>query len=224
MIITVSGLDGAGKSTQIQKLIQNFEIEGFKTRYVWARGGYTPGFEVFKRCLRFLFNKKLPPPGHSNARDRGLKSPIIRRIWLFVAIIDLIFLWGFYVRICSFFNVIVVCDRYIDDTLLDFKKNFPASSVDEGIMWRVLKFVSPSPDNSFLFWIPVELSLKRSIDKGEPFPDSREVLEWRLSAYMDTSMFPLESYIRVDGQATIEKTFETIYAQVKNTLKKRSVG
>ena len=55
MIITVSGLDGAGKSTQTDKLIQRLEQEGFKTRYVWARGGYTPGFEMFKRSLRFIF-------------------------------------------------------------------------------------------------------------------------------------------------------------------------
>ena len=221
MIITVSGLDGAGKSTQTDKLIQRLEQEGFKTRYVWARGGYTPGFEMFKRSLRFIFQKKLPPPGHSHARDRGLKFPIIQRIWLFAAIVDLIVLWGLYVRICSFFNVIVVCDRYIDDTLLDFRKNFPSSNVEESVMWRVLKCFSPSPDHSFLFWIPVELSLKRSIDKGEPFPDSREVLAWRLSAYMDSATFPLKKYTRIDGQATIAKISQTMYFQVKGTLRNR---
>ena len=223
MIIAISGLDGAGKSTQIEKLIQKLEQGGFKTKYVWARGGYTYGFEIVKKCLRFIFKKKLPPPGHSNARDKSLKYPVVQRIWLIAAIIDLIVLWGLYVRICSFFNVIVVCDRYIDDTLLDFRKNFPLSRVEEGMMWRVLKFIAPLPDHSFLFWIPVDLSLKRSIDKGEPFPDSKAVLEWRLGAYMDTATFPLENYIRVDGQESIEKISETIYSKVANTLKRRSV-
>ena len=222
MIISISGLDGAGKSTQIEKLIQRLKDEGLEARYVWARGGYTPGFEFFKRCIRFIFKKKLPSPGHSNFRDQGLKSPIISGVWLFVAILDLLVLWGLYVRICSFFNIVVVCDRYIGDTLLDFRKNFPASRFEKSILWRLLEFFSPSPDHSFLFWIPIDISLQRSIDKGEPFPDSREVLEWRLGAYMDTSTFPLEDYIRIDGQALIEEIHETVYTEIRHSLRKGS--
>jgi dTMP kinase len=218
MIISISGLDGAGKSTQIEKLAHRLKVDGVKTRYIWARGGYTPGFEKLKRALRFLFNKKLPPPGNSNFRDKGLRSPIITKIWLSIAIFDLILLWGLYIRICSFFKIIVICDRYIGDTLLDFRKNFPKSRFEKSILWRILKFVTPSPDYSFLFWIPVDISLQRSIDKGEPFPDSREVLEWRLGAYMDTSIFTLEDHIRVDGQAPVEVIHDMVYSKIRHSL------
>ena len=96
MIIVISGLDGSGKSTQIDKLTQKFNADGFKVKYVWARGGYTPGFEILKRFLRRLFKKKLPPPGPSFKRQQKLKSPLIQKIWLFFAIFDLVILWGFY--------------------------------------------------------------------------------------------------------------------------------
>ena len=54
MLLTFSGLDGAGKSTQINLLVDWFEKRGNKVSCLWARGGYTPGFEILKRFALFL--------------------------------------------------------------------------------------------------------------------------------------------------------------------------
>ena len=54
MIIAFSGTDGAGKSTQIKILVSEFSKQGFKVKYIWARGGYTPLFSALKFFLRIL--------------------------------------------------------------------------------------------------------------------------------------------------------------------------
>ena len=221
MIITISGLDGAGKSTQIDQLTRKFSDDGFKVRYVWARGGYTPGFELIKKCIRCIFKKTLPPSGPSNLRSEKLRSPLVQRVWLIIAIVDLMILWGGYVRICRAMKNVVICDRYLNDTLLDFRQNFPKSNIENSIFWKLLKLISPDADHCFLFWIPVELSVKRSLDKGEPFPDSHEVLSWRLNSYMDESLFPPKTYFRVDGRAAREEITNVLYSKFHiNFLKK----
>ena len=218
MIITISGLDGAGKSTQIDHLTRKFSDDGFKVRYLWARGGYTPGFELIKKCLRSIFRKTLPPPGPSKLRNEKLKSPLIQRIWLIIAIVDLIILWGIYVRILKAMKIVVICDRYLNDTLLDFRQNFPESNIENSIIWKLLKLISPNADHCFLFWIPVELSVKRSLEKGEPFPDSPEVLSWRLNSYMDESLFPSKTYFRIDGRFGREEISNILYSKVNSNF------
>ena len=221
MIIAISGLDGSGKSTQIEELMRRLRNDGYKVKFIWARGGYTPGFEFIKKCLRRILGQQLPLPGHSNMREKKLGSPFIQRIWLIIAIADLVLLWGLYVRTLSKLNTVVICDRYLNDTLLDFRKNFPTSNIEGSIFWKLLTTFVPDPDHSFLFWVPVEISEKRSIAKGEPFPDTRETLEWRLNAYMDELTFPLDKYTRIDGRSSIAKISDKLYASIKSDLRTR---
>jgi len=58
MIIVFSGVDCAGKSTQIELLKKEFLSQGVTAQSLWSRGGYTPGFELFKKFLRIIFGKK----------------------------------------------------------------------------------------------------------------------------------------------------------------------
>lgn len=218
MIVTISGLDGAGKSTQIIRLTARLVADGRKVKYVWARGGYTPGFEFIKKFLRRLPGLNLAPRGHSTARDRQLRNPIIQKIWLIVAILDLILLWGLYVRILSFLNITVFCDRYLNDTLLDFKQNFPAVDVEKFFLWKWLEYITPQADCAFIFWVPVGISIKRSLEKGEPFPDKKGVLEWRLRFYMDEFLFPSEIYLKIDGREEISKITDKLYELIIKVL------
>jgi len=108
---------------------------------------------------------------------------LVRKTWLFLAIIDLILVYGVYVRFCKIIGRVVLADRYLWDTWIDFRLNFPQESTDRWFVWRLLLKLTPKPDSAFLLVVPVEDSLLRSKQKNEPFPDSEEVLRSRLCAY-----------------------------------------
>ena len=205
MIVTFSGMDGAGKTTQINKLISNIENNNKDVSYIWARGGYTPGFELIKKIIRKVFGKSVPEAGHSIARKKIISRPYVSWVWLNIAMFDMAILYGVIIRLKLLFGYTVICDRYIDDTALDFKLNFPHMKFENMFLWKLLNFIAPSPDKSFLFLIPVEVSMQRSQQKNEPFPDSKEILKIRLNSYNDNNLFCQDKYFVVDGTKNIEE-------------------
>lgn len=183
-LIVFSGLDGAGKSTQIRLLMDRLEAEGRKPVCLWTRGGYTSGFRLLKSALRHLSGgRALPEAGHTPRRERAFSSPALRRAWLGLAMLDLLRVYAVQVRFRVWRGRTVVCDRYLWDTLVDFRLNFPQEPVERSFLWRALRKLTPRPDSAFLMLIPVEESVRRSDIKGEPFRDSSEVLGRRLGQY-----------------------------------------
>tara|TARA_X000000368_G_scaffold417141_1_gene412726 strand:+ start:5499 stop:6158 length:660 start_codon:yes stop_codon:yes gene_type:complete len=216
MIVTFSGMDGAGKTTQINKLISKLENQKKDVSYIWARGGYTIGFELLKKIIRKVFRKSVPEAGYSKARKKIISRPYVSWVWLNIAMFDMAILYGVIVRLKLLFGDIVICDRYIDDTALDFKLNFPHMSFENMFIWKLLNFVAPRPDKSFLFLIPVEVSMQRSLQKNEPFPDSKDTLLSRLNSYNDNNLFCQDKYFVIDGTKNIEEV-ESIIIEVMET-------
>lgn len=195
--VAFSGMDNAGKSSQIESACAAFESAGRRTRVVWARGGYTPGMEALKRLLRRVRPSSMPRAGRSESRERSFSSGAVRKAWLFLAVLDLIALWGAGIRLWTWRGTVVVADRYLADTLLDFRLNFPAEDVTGWLVWRFLCAVAPSPDRYFVMVVPVEESMRRSSQKNEPYPDRPEVLARRLEEYERVAA--TGRAIRIDG-------------------------
>lgn len=215
-LIVFSGLDGAGKSTQIQLLMEELKQRGEKPVYLWTRGGYTPLFSVCKAFLRYALKRKLPPPGRTEKRERAFKKVWVRNVWLTLSVLDLILVYGVYIRVSRILGRIVIADRYLWDTWIDFVLGFPGAYVDLWVIWKILKRVSPKPDLSFMFLIPVEEALIRSKRKNEPFPDSEEVLIKRKNLY--TSITQNEEYAVPDCLQPIEVVQKTILDNVAEIL------
>ena len=218
MLLTFSGLDGAGKSTQICLLVDWFKNQGSKVDCLWARGGYTPGFESLKRILRLLIGKRLPAQGKSLSRQKKLEQSWVAKLWLTLAIIDLIFFWGGYLRFQRLRGHVVICDRYLEDTKLAFKQNFPQVNFENMLLWRLMKMITPTPDVSILLWVPVEKSVERSLFKNEPFPDDLQTLEWRLSSYLDEKQFPSNEFKKIECSDDVEVVNKKITLEVQYFL------
>jgi dTMP kinase len=186
-IIAFSGIDGAGKSTQINLLLQSLREKGKKPVYLWTRGGYTGPFNALKSLLRRIIGRKLPPSGRNDKRDKAFKKKWVRNLWLILAILDLMLVYGIYVRVSRTFGRVVIADRYLWDTWIDFRLNFSEVDIDQWILWNILVWITPKPDAAFLLLIPVEECLRRSKLKKEPFPDSEDVLRQRLELYTELS-------------------------------------
>ena len=129
--IVFSGLDCSGKSTQIELLNNSFKARNQKSLVFWSRGGYTPGFQKLKDVLRMFSRNKLPKSGNSPKRDKAFSNPLIRRIWLIIAMIDLFYYYVIYLRFKYFVGYNIICDRYLMDTNIDFKLAYPQDSTDK---------------------------------------------------------------------------------------------
>jgi len=184
-LIIFSGLDGAGKSTQIEFLMDYFCNRGRSPKFIWTRGGYTSLFNNLKNLLRILLGKRIPPPGRNEERERVMRSRWMQQLWLVISLLDLLRVYAVQIRFWLWSGKIVICDRYLADTLIDFKINFKNLNVERWFLYKLLLRASPRPDASFLMLIPVEEAIKRSGQKDEPFPDSPQVLTKRLCMYKE---------------------------------------
>jgi len=206
-LIVFSGLDGAGKSTQIKFLVQYLHSRGRLTKFIWTRGGYTSLFNGLKNLLRKLMGGRVPPSGRNEKRKQVMRSKRVQKLWLVIALFDLLRVYTFQIRFWLWSGKIVICDRYLIDTLIDFKINFKDQNVEQWFLCKLLLWTSPQPDISFLMLIPVEEALKRSEQKDEPFPDSPEILAKRLGRYKE--LLDDKNWTILDGLKSKEElTFE----------------
>ncbi len=216
MLFAFSGIDGAGKSTQIELLKNKLEAEGQKVKLVWARGGYTPILQGMKDLIRKMSPKSLPKPGKSKERTKTFNNPKIRKVWLVCAILDLWFLYAIRCRVLSFIGYYIIFDRYVEDTLIDFQLNFAEEQVDNWLLWKFLVKNVPKPDKHFILLIPVAESQYRSKLKNEPFPDSKQVLYNRLETYQQL-VKKGNYYEEIDCLLTIEEISKKIISSLKKS-------
>ena len=214
-MIAFSGLDGEGKSTQIGLLKNKLNLKGKNISVFWSRGGYTPGMEFFKKMLRITNLPVIPKRrDQSNQRKKSFLNPVIKNIWLTLSLLDLLFYYVIYIRVKELFRNVVICDRYIMDTLIDFNLNFPKEKVESWFLWRVLINFSLKPQNHFILIISVKEALYRSKLKNEPFPDSESTLNNRLQQYLQY----VENNTNIkllNCEAPIEQIHSQIYSQIK---------
>jgi len=185
MLFTFSGIDGAGKSTQIVKFIAILDGQSYKPVCVWNRGGYTSFLDSVKLLLRKVAGGKVPPSGESQQRQTIMQRSFVRRLWLTVAILDLIRLYAVQIRVRLMLGRPVICDRYLWDTMIDFHLNFPQERVGNWLLWRLLELLAPKPDVAYLLMLPLEESIRRCTLKEDPFPSPYEVQVRRFALYKE---------------------------------------
>lgn len=211
--IVFSGLDCSGKSTQIEFLRKEFKKKDKKNLVFWSRGGYTPGFQKLKDILRRFSGKRLPEPGFTPKREKALSNFFIRRVWLTIAMLDLIYYYSIYLRLKYFLNYNIICDRYIMDTNIDFNLAYPHEKTESWLLWKVLKFTAVKPDLHYVSTIPVSESLIRSKNKFEPYPDSPETLAKRLKLY-NKELLLNKKLTFIDGMRDMQEIKKGIFESI----------
>jgi thymidylate kinase len=214
LLIAFSGIDSAGKSTQILKVVEYFKSRGRKTKVIWSRGGYTPLFNIFKSILRKITGDALPKPGASKHRDKTFNKKWVRLIWLDMALFDMTFFYCLYIRFLKMWGCVVIADRYLYDTYIDFELKFSKENIERNILWRILVYLSPRPDISLILTIPIDESLRRSNLKNEPFSENLIQRKKRFDMYQNLIDENKWDFI-IDGLQPIDEVWSNIGDKLK---------
>ena len=213
-LITLSGIDCAGKSTQIEKLKNHFVKKKIKVKVIWSRGGYTPLFNILKNILRKINPDKLPEPGESKERDEIFSKKWVRVLWLNVAIFDLMFFYGLYFRLLKLLGFTIIADRFLFDTYVDWSLSFKNEDFENGVLWKILVLLKPKPDSSILLTISVDEAVRRSELKNEPFSENLSKRKKRWELYMELIDKGRWEYI-IDGMDTADEVWSNLKSKLE---------
>lgn len=146
MLVTLSGVDGAGKTRHAQALVNALERCDIRTSYVWSRSGSSALTDWFVRIGKVLLRRPAAPAATQEQRAAGrktmLRNPVVRTAWSALVTLDLLWQYMVRVRLPLLVGRVVVCDRYTYDALADVA----AVTGSSGGVWpRLLVLLSPRP-------------------------------------------------------------------------------
>lgn len=174
MLISFSGLDGAGKSTLIEGLWKSLQARGHAV--VCLRMYDHVVFYAFLRGLRDrvgkIFGRRRAAPGDPKAATlyRVARSPMTKRVVLFLDLISLVARRFYEERMRK---RILILDRYLYDFLADV-----ADLKEQN--WSFVSFfirISPVPDLPVFVDVPAE----RAYERKREYPLA--YMEWRRRTY-----------------------------------------
>ena len=211
MIITFSGVDCSGKSTQIELLRQYFISQGKTVTVFWYRPGYSNELQKTKDILKFGFRKLRKHQNNAsnthtiqpNAEIKTTPHQVPAPIWLTTALMDTATQWTLKLRYLESKFDVVICDRYVEDAKLDLRMKFPHLYWPNFVLSACEKLF-PKPDCSLLLWLPYEEMLRRVDEKNEPFPDDAQTRKMRYRAY--EIMADDDAYTLIDTSGTKAST------------------
>ncbi len=183
MLISISGVDGSGKSTQLQALAHGLEQRGHRVRTLWYRPGYSDTLNRLRAALRRARPAALPSPGDPARRAQVFARRPVAEAWVAAALGDMFVQYALGVRRALATGETVLADRYVADGLLDLDLRFPALGVSARPLARAVAWACPRPDVALLLWLPWEDAQTRLATKVEPFPDPPELRARRYQAY-----------------------------------------
>jgi len=208
MLITISGIDCSGKSTQIQLLEHFLHNSGRKVTAFWFRPGYSKEMDTIRHIIRQVFPGALPTAANRKTREIIFNRAGVGKTWLIMAMIDMFLQYSLKLRLMQRLQKAVICDRYLADAALDLALRFPNLRVREWPSFRLLEVLAPRPDVALLLVLPMHEVLRRMAIKNEPFPDTTAVREQRFVAYK--SLAQSGNFTVIDATMSIKSVHAAI--------------
>jgi thymidylate kinase len=172
-LITISGLDGAGKSAHVASLSDAFETSEVINRVVWSRVGCTPLYRVLSGIAKTLMatyssgGQALSLTAEGGA-DLSHRSGFVRAAWAWANALDLALAYQWKVRLPLLTGKIVICDRYTADAAVEIAARLGESDPMSLPAVRTLMALCPRPQTAYLLNLPAEVAAARAVDSEHP--------------------------------------------------------
>jgi len=173
MLISISGVDGSGKSTYAEILYNTLEFCELRTRIVWSRVGSSFFLKPFSMAAKIFHNSRRG--GQQTGRDENYieadqrrkdlfgNSSLLRQIGLLLLLSEMIWQYFFRITLPLFFKKVVICDRYFYDTIVDISVRYGVDleSLEGKLFAKILSVLTPKPDIAYILIITFEEACSR---------------------------------------------------------------
>lgn len=146
--ITLSGIDGSGKSSHIVSLQTALRTCDINSKLLWSRAGSTPLISFFLKINRkFKKSKTANIKRLQNLQFGNSKSKLLLWFWRNINVIDLILYYLLKIGLARLFGKVIIADRYIYDSIVDME-SLSVSPDYSRFSYKILKLLTPKPDLS----------------------------------------------------------------------------
>jgi len=214
VVISISGLDGAGKSTLINLLQEKMDSLSKPAKEIKARLGFTPRMEMLRS--KFFPNRSIPSSGKSErSENQPFKAILKSEIYQIISILDLI-LTFIQIRIDKMRGKRLLVDRYYWDNWIIYLEKFGKPNIFILLLWKIIKFVAGNPTFSFMLTLPPEETYQRINARNlVEQHQSIETLRHRAKLYQSLD---IKNLIMVDATKSREEIFAEVWSYIKNNI------
>ena len=120
IFICITGIDGVGKTTHVNLIIEHLREKGIKCQYKWLRFHHLFSLPLLAFC-RVAGYTRLSTLGNSQkcSYHEFYKSKFVSAIYPWILFFDTLLFTTIKVYIPMLFGTSIVCDRFVYDTLID---------------------------------------------------------------------------------------------------------
>ena len=210
MLVSFSGIDGAGKSTQIENLCARLKAAGLRVQLItfWDDVAQLKGIREGLGHKVFKGDKGVgTPEAPIERRDKNVRSPLMTVFRMGLYLIDAISLRIIGIKVMKSEADVVIFDRYIYDEAA----NLDISNITSRVYLRAIMMLVPKPEVSFILDADPEQARARKPEYPLEFLRSNRSSYLKLSDFLGgitvIPPMPLEEAKLEVARQVLQRTF-----------------
>lgn len=215
-LVSITGIDGAGKTTASRQLEARLTDRGVDAEYVY--GKYRPMllYPVMKVSQALFLSKEdafEDYKAHRQTKQETTGShPFLARLYVGLFLVDYLLQMWLLIVTRLLLGRTVICDRYVFDTvIIDLAVDFEYSVDDVRNLLNRFSPFYPTPDCIVLLDVPPAVSLERKDD----IPDEAFLRDRRTYFHQ---VLDSTGAVVVDGSADVETVADRVEAAYDDSL------
>lgn len=175
-IICFIGTDGSGKTTRVKKLVNDLNQKGIPAKYVWFRFPYFLTLILLGTARVLGFTKYLRH-GKSRIVEHNFHRQPFKTLFPLLVFLDTLFYYTRKVAIPSKFDLVVVCDRWIYDIIVDITVDTRDPYFEGSLLGRLFNSLASRATFPVFLDAPDHvLEARRPETKLDPWASKRRLL------------------------------------------------
>jgi len=163
--VAICGLDGSGKTTLVEWLVEYLKSKGYKTKYVWIKSQHTLAYLISQALTALGWRRTFRNPnGITVSRFKVYEGTFAREIWPAIEFLSVLPLIIFKVRLPLLLGYRIVLDRYIIDTIVSISLNTQNMNFANSLIGTLLLKMITKECTVIILDIDTSTALKRRPD------------------------------------------------------------